>query len=161
MATLKYLKQGAAGTSSLEFDASGLGKKPKKIVLREAVLMYQARQRAGTHSTKNRSEVSGSGKKLWRQKHTGRARVGDKRMPHWRGGGIVHGPKPRDYSYAIPHKARSAALRQALLGKITDGELFIIDPLPLKEPKTSIVAKTLSQLGVGGSCLIVSPQHDG
>jgi len=160
MAKLKYLKSGGSSASSVDVDTSKLGTKPKRSVIREAALMYAANRRSGTHSTKNRSEVAGSGRKLWRQKGTGRARVGDRRMPHWRGGGVVHGPRPRDYSYSLPKKARIAALRHALLGKIQDGEVCVVDAPRLDKPKTAVVAKLLKALGLEGTCAIVSPERD-
>lgn len=161
MAKLKYLKRDASAPGTVEVDASKLGVKPKRSVIREAALMYASNQRSGTHSTKNRSEVAGSGKKLWRQKGTGRARVGDRRMPHWRGGGVVHGPRPRDYSYSMPRKAKVVALRHALLGKLNDGEVCLIDALAIQKPKTAVVSKMIANLGLEGTCLIVSLQHDG
>jgi large subunit ribosomal protein L4 len=160
MAKLKYLKRDASAASTVEYDASKLGEKPKRSVIREAALMYASNQRSGTHSTKNRSEVAGSGKKLWRQKGTGRARVGDRRMPHWRGGGVVHGPRPRDYKYSLPRKAKVVALRHALLGKLSDGEVSLVDPLGIDKPKTAVVVKMIAGLGLEGTCLIVSPERD-
>ena len=99
-----------------EFDATPFGEKILYRTLKDAVVMYQANQRQGTVKTKGRSEVAGSGKKPWKQKHTGRARAGDRKSPIWRGGGTVFGPKPRDYSYHMPTKARRVALRAALAG---------------------------------------------
>src|SRR5512146_1856458 len=105
-------------------------------LLWEAVKHYRAGQRAGTHATKNKKLVSGSGKKLWRQKGTGRARVGSVRSPLWRHGGTVHGPQPRSYEYAFPRKKLLGALRSALAAKFNDGKLIVVDAFDLPEGKT-------------------------
>src|SRR5690242_21196138 len=106
-----------------------------EALLWEAVKHYRAGQRAGTHATKNRWKVSGSGKKLWRQKGTGRARIGSIRSPLWRHGGTVHGPQPRSYDYDFPRKKLLGALRSALAAKFADGKLVVVDSLELKEIK--------------------------
>ena len=108
----------------------------RQDIIHEAVLCYAANQRLGTHSTKRRDEVSGSGKKLWKQKHTGRARMGEVRSPLWYHGGIVFGPKPRDYSYAIPRKVRRKAMRSLLAERLRRGALKVIDGLTLEGAKT-------------------------
>src|SRR5690348_17663931 len=105
-------------------------------LLWEAVKQYRAAQRAGTHATKNRKLVSRSGKKLWRQKGTGRARVGSIRSPLWRHGGTVHGPQPRSYDYTFPRKKLLGALRSALAAKFADGKLVVVKAFDVKEPKT-------------------------
>ena len=124
-------------------------------LLYEAVKQYRAVGRAGTHATKNRALVSGSGKKLWRQKGTGRARIGSIRSPLWRHGGTVFGPQPRDYSYSMPSKARSAALRSALTQRANDGGLKVIDDFGIEEPKTKVLKGLLDQLGIEGKAVIV------
>jgi len=124
-------------------------------LLYEAVKEYRAGGRAGTHATKNRALVSGSGKKLWRQKGTGRARIGSIRSPLWRHGGTVFGPQPRDYSYSMPGKARSAALRSALTRRANDGGLKVIDRFGIEEPKTKVLKGLLDQLGIEGKAVIV------
>ena len=124
-------------------------------LLYEAVKQYRAGGRAGTHATKNRALVSGSGKKLWRQKGTGRARIGSIRPPLWRHGGTVFGPQPRDYSYSMPSKARTAALRSALTQRANDGGLKVIDRFAIDEPKTKVLKGLLDQLGIEGKALIV------
>src|SRR5438132_4885143 len=106
-------------------------------LLWEAVKHYRAGQRAGTHATKNKKLVSGAGKKLWKQKGTGRARVGSIRSPLWRHGGTVHGPQPRSYDYQFPKKKLFGALRSALAAKFADGKLTVVDSLELKEAKTA------------------------
>src|SRR6202044_3829106 len=112
-------------------------------LLWEAVKHYRAGQRAGTHKTKGRWEVSGSGKKLWKQKGTGRARIGSVRSPLWRHGYTVHGPQPRSYDYAFPRKKLLGALRSAIASKLADGKLTIVDTLELKEPKTKLYRAAL------------------
>src|SRR5213595_3455854 len=117
-------------------------------LLWEAVNHYRARLRAGTHATKNRKLVSGSGKKLWRQKGTGRARVGSIRSPLWRHGGTVHGPQPRSYDYAFPRKKLLGALRSALAAKFADGKLMVVKAFELSEPKTKSFREALYALKV-------------
>ena len=124
-------------------------------LLWEAVKHYRASLRAGTHATKNRKLVSGSGKKLWRQKGTGRARVGSIRSPLWRHGGTIHGPQPRSYDYQFPRKKLLGALRSALAAKFADGKLTVVESFELDEPKTSAFRKTLDTLGVEKGALLV------
>jgi large subunit ribosomal protein L4 len=129
-------------------------------LLWEAVKHYRAAQRAGTHATKNRWRVSGSGKKLWRQKGTGRARIGSIRSPLWRHGGTVHGPQPRSYDYAFPRKKLLGALRSALAAKFADGKLMVVDAFDLKEVKTKAFREALDRLKVEGTALLVEvPKH--
>ena len=129
-------------------------------LLYEAVKQYRANARRGTHMTKNRALVSGSGRKPWRQKGTGRARVGDIRTPLWRHGGTVFGPTPRDYSYSMPKKARIAALRSALTRRYNDGSLRVVDRFGIEQPKTKILKGLLDRLGVEGKTLLVEHQPD-
>ena len=124
-------------------------------LLWEAIRHYRAAQRAGTHATKNKRLVSGSGKKLWKQKGTGRARVGSIRSPLWRHGGTVHGPQPRSYDYAFPHKKLLGALRSALAAKLADGKLIIVKAFDIKEPKTGQFREALDALQVDGTALLV------
>jgi large subunit ribosomal protein L4 len=124
-------------------------------LLWEAVKHYRAGQRAGTHKTKARWEVSGSGKKLWKQKGTGRARIGSIRSPLWRHGGTVHGPVPRSYDYTFPRKKMLGALRSALAAKFADGNLIIVNAFDVKEPKTKEFRKALDALKVESTVLIV------
>ena len=124
-------------------------------LLWEAVKHYRASQRAGTHKTKARWEVSGSGKKLWKQKGTGRARIGSIRSPLWRHGGTVHGPVPRSYDYTFPRKKLLGALRSALAAKFADGKLIVVNAFDLKEPKTKEFQKALDALKVESSVLVV------
>jgi large subunit ribosomal protein L4 len=122
--------------------------------------MYEARARAGTARTKTRAERAGSGKKPWRQKGTGRARAGAKRSPLWRKGGRIWGPKPRDYSYSMPARARREALKSALLAKFLDNEVKVIDKLELDAPKTKRIAAMLENLGIRQRCLLAIKAHD-
>jgi len=129
-------------------------------LLWEAVKHYRAGQRAGTHATKNRWRVSGSGKKLWRQKGTGRARIGSIRSPLWRHGGTVHGPQPRSYDYAFPRKKLLGALRSALAAKLADGKLTVVNAFEVKEPKTKLFREALDALKVESTVLLVEvPKH--
>src|SRR5881275_1764188 len=125
-------------------------------LLWEAVKHYRAGQRAGTHATKNKKLVSGAGKKLWKQKGTGRARVGSIRSPLWRHGGTVHGPRPRSYSYALPKKMLLGALRSALSAKLADEKLTIVDGWQLESHKTQSLVSTLEKLSFTKSALLVS-----
>ena len=124
-------------------------------LLYEAVRQYQAGLRAGTHKTKTRSEVAGSGKKLWKQKGTGRARMGSVRSPLWRHGGTVHGPVPRDYSYKLPRKMVLGALRSALSAKLRDGELKVVQEFAFADHKTKNAMDTLIKLEAGRTVLVI------
>jgi len=121
----------------------------------EAVMHYNASLRAGTASTKGRGDVRGSGKKLWRQKGTGRARIGSVRSPLWRHGGTVHGPKPRDYSYRFPRKKLRGALRSALSAKLSENAVTVVDSITVENPKTKDFKKLLDGMGCSGKVLIV------
>lgn len=124
-------------------------------LLWEAVKHYRAAHRAGTHATKNKKLVSGAGKKLWKQKGTGRARVGSIRSPIWRHGGTVHGPQPRSYDYQFPRKKLLGALRSALASKLSDGRLMVVEAFDLDAAKTGAFRETLTKLGVGKTTLLV------
>jgi len=124
----------------------------------EAVRHFLAKRRQGTAKTKDKSEVSGSGKKLWKQKGTGRARIGSVRSPLWRHGGTVHGPRPRSYDYAFPKKARRSALRHALSAKLAAGQLMVVEHWEVETHKTKALANTLTKMGVSGSALLVGTE---
>jgi large subunit ribosomal protein L4 len=124
-------------------------------LLHEAVKHYRAAQRQGTAATKNKKLVSGSGKKLWRQKGTGRARVGSLRSPIWRHGGTVHGPQPRSYDYQFPKKKLLGALRSALAAKVADGKLTVVKDFDLKEAKTKAFREALNKLNVEKTAVLV------
>ncbi|HET6844283.1 MAG TPA: 50S ribosomal protein L4 [Candidatus Angelobacter sp.] len=129
-------------------------------LLWEAVKHYRAGQRAGTHATKNKKLVSGAGKKLWKQKGTGRARVGSIRSPLWRHGGTVHGPQPRSYDYQFPRKKLLGALRSALAAKLADGKLTVVQSFELTEAKTKVFRKNLDSLGVQKTALLVDSTQE-
>lgn len=131
----------------------------KEHLVHLAVISHLAAQRKGTHKTKTRAEVAGSGRKPWRQKGTGRARVGSIRSPLWRGGGIVHGPQPRSYEKKMGAQEKRNALRSALSKKLEDAAIVVVDQLELDTPKTAELAKQLAGLGVSGRALMVD-QHD-
>ena len=127
----------------------------------ESVVRQNAAERQGTHKTKTRGNVSGTGKKPWRQKGTGRAQVGEARNPLWRKGGTVFGPQPRSYDYALPKKVERGALRAALAARLQDGSLVVVDALAQDEVKTKTAAATLSRLGVTGKAVIIDVALDG
>ena len=154
MATIDVLDLAGKKVGSLELADEVFGGINEDL-LWEAVKHYRAAQRAGTHATKNRKLVSGSGKKLWRQKGTGRARVGSIRSPLWRHGGTVHGPQPRSYDFTFPKKKLLGALRSALAAKLQDGKLIVVESLELKEAKTKEVRKSLAALMVEKTALLV------
>jgi len=150
-----YSKEGEK-IDNLQLDDKKFGGPIRKKLLRDAVIMYEANKRQGTASTKTKGEVAGGGRKPWTQKHTGRARAGSIRSPLWKGGGVSHGPKPRDYSFAIPKKARRLALYTALSAKAGDNELIVIDDLNFDIPKTKQMVGILKALNMdNSSCLIV------
>ncbi len=135
------------------------GCKPRCALVHEAVVMQLACERQGTASTLRRGEVSGSGKKPWKQKHTGRARAGSIRSPLWRHGGTVFGPKPRSYAMAMPKRKYRAALQSALSARLSDGGVTVVSDLVLAEPKTKLLAKVLAGLGLLSSTLIVAGEN--
>jgi large subunit ribosomal protein L4 len=147
------LKKHKVGTVDLPSEVFGC--KPHSALVHEAVVMQRASTRQGTASTLRRGEVSGSGKKPWKQKHTGRARAGSLRSPVWRHGGSVFGPKPRNYAYGMPRKKYRAALQSALSAKVAEGSVLIVSDLALEQAKTKLLAKALTQLGVSGTALLV------
>ena len=128
---------------------------PNAVVMHMAVVNYLANQRLGTQSTLTRTEVSGGGKKPWRQKGTGHARQGSTRAPQWRHGGIVHAPKPRDYSYSLNKKVKKLALKSALSDKVATGDMIVLDELKLDTYKTKTVADCLKAIGAGKKTLVV------
>lgn len=154
-----YNKEGAT-VGEITLSDAVFGAEVNPGLLHEVVQMYLANKRQGTADTKTRAEVSGGGRKPWRQKGTGRARHGSIRSPLWRKGGIVFGPHPREYGWSMPKKARRAALRQALSAKVKSGELIVVDKFELEAPKTREVATLLKNLKVDGSAFIVTAQED-
>jgi large subunit ribosomal protein L4 len=141
--------------SSVELSDEVFGGRVNRALIWQSVVHQNAEDRRGTHSTKTRGEVRGSGKKPWRQKGTGRARVGEIRNPLWRKGGIVFGPKPRSYGYHLAKKVVRGALRSALSQKLRDSELTVIEEITVDEPKTRKMVEKLSRLGITGSVVLV------
>jgi large subunit ribosomal protein L4 len=135
---------------SVDLSDEVFGGRVKTDLIHESVVRANAAERRGTHATKNRAAVSGSGKKPWRQKGTGRARVGEIRNPLWRKGGTVFGPQPRSYEYQLPKKVEKGALRAALTQKLRDGEVTVVDALSVAEIKTKAATEMLKRLGVDG-----------
>jgi len=159
MATIDVVNLSGKKVGSLELADEVFGA-VNEALLWEAVKHYRASQRAGTHATKNRKLVSGSGKKLWRQKGTGRARVGSIRSPLWRHGGTVHGPQPRSYDYSFPRKKLLGALRSALAAKLADGKLTVVENFELKEAKSKAFRAMLDGLNVEKTALLVQGSSD-
>ena len=155
MPTVDVLDLNNTKVGEVELADTVFGAEINEALLYEAVRHFLAGKRAGTHSTKVRGAVAGSGKKLWKQKGTGRARMGSVRSPIWRHGGTVHGPVPRDYSYKLPKKMALGALRSALSVKLRDGELQIISSFELADHKAKHVRQTLDRLGVTKKVLLV------
>ena len=142
----------------IELNDAVFGIEPNTVVMHEAVKNYLANQRQGTQSTLTRAEVRGGGRKPWRQKGTGRARQGSTRAPQWTHGGIALGPKPRDYSYHMNKKSRQLAIKSALSAKAANGDILVIDNLELNEVETKNFVKFLSDVGVSGKALVVTPE---
>ena len=146
---------------SVELADEVFGAPVNQALLYEAVRHHMAAARRGTASTKTRHEVAGSGKKLWKQKGTGRARMGSIRSPLWRHGGTVHGPQPRSYAYHLPRKMQLGALRSALSAKLRDGELKVVNEFAIDEPKTKAMRETLNTLEAVKTVLLVDVAPQG
>ena len=144
----------------IELPEAVFGYPYKEHLIHEAVLAVLAAARSGSHKTKTRAEVSGSGRKLWRQKGTGRARVGDVRNPKWRKGGIVHGPQPRSYANRLSAREKRNALKSALSRKVEDGSFLVVDSLELASHKTGELARSLAGLGIEGKALLVDSREN-
>ena len=144
----------------LELNEAVFGIEPNEAVVHNVLINYLANQRQGTQSTKTRSEVSGGGRKPWRQKGTGRARQGSIRAPQWIKGGIALGPKPRSYKYTVNKKERRLAIKSVLSSKVLENELVVVDSLPLKDIKTKEMVKALSNLKVEGKALLMLPEKN-
>jgi large subunit ribosomal protein L4 len=155
MANIKVVNLGGAQVGEFELVDSVFADEVNDALLWESVKHYRAALRQGTAATKNRKLVSGAGKKLWKQKGTGRARVGSIRTPLWRGGGTVHGPQPRSYEYAFPQKKLMGALRSAITAKINDGKFTIVDSFSVPEAKTKVYRQALDKLEAGRTTLLV------
>ncbi len=159
MATIDVVNLDGKKVGSFELAEEVFGAVNEDL-LWEAVKHYRAGQHRGTHATKNKKLVSGAGKKLWKQKGTGRARVGSIRSPLWRHGGTVHGPQPRSYDYAFPRKKMLGALRSALAAKLADGKLTVVESFDVKEAKSNAFRKALTGLKVDKSALLIDAKLD-
>ena len=156
MAKVDVVNMSGKKVGSMELaDAVFAPEQVNEALLWEAVKHYRASLRQGTHKTKSRTEVAGSGKKLWKQKGTGRARIGSVRSPLWRHGYTVHGPQPRSYEYPFPRKKLLGALRSALAAKLADGKLTVVDSLEIKEGKTKLYREALDKLDAKRTVLLV------
>ncbi len=155
MPTYKIANFKNDSSATIELSDNVFGTAVDRSLLHSAVVMQQACVRQGTSSTRGRGEVSGSGRKPWKQKHTGRARAGSVRSPIWRSGGIVFGPKPRDYSYRIPKKMYRSALRSALSSKVLAEDMVIIQDISIPDQKTKHLFNLLARLGLNETILIV------
>ncbi|HEX2291124.1 MAG TPA: 50S ribosomal protein L4, partial [Pseudonocardiaceae bacterium] len=156
-----YAADGAKRGSNFQLPAEYFDGTVNEPVLHQAVKVYLNNQRQGTHMTKSRSFVSGGNQKPWKQKGTGRARQGSIRAPHWRGGGIVFGPTPRDYRTEIPRKVRQLARRSALNARAREGALHVVERLAFRTPKTAQLAELLGSLGLAGrKALVLTAGHN-
>jgi large subunit ribosomal protein L4 len=153
--TVDVVNQQNEKIGSVDLSDELFGGRIKTDLIHESVVRANAAERRGTHATKTRAQVSGSGKKPWRQKGTGRARVGEIRNPLWRKGGTVFGPQPRSYEYQLPRKVEKGALRAALAVKLQDGAVTVVDALSVGEIKTKAAVDLLKRLGVNGKALLV------
>ena len=153
--TVDVFNQQNEKIGSLDLRDEVFGGRIKTDLIHESVVRANAAERRGTHATKTRAMVSGSGKKPWRQKGTGRARVGEIRNPLWRKGGTTFGPQPRSYDFRIPKKVEKGALRAALAQKLRDGQVVVVDALSVTEIKTKAAAEMLRRLGIDGKALLV------
>lgn len=160
MPVIKVKNMQGADVEELTLNDEVFGIEPNKTVMHEVVVNYLAGLRQGTHSTKSRGEVRGGGRKPWRQKGTGRARAGTSRSPLWRGGSIIFGPKPRDYSYRVNKKKVALAMRSALSDKVSENAMVVVDALSFEAPKTKDMVKVLEALGTGKKTLLVLPEVD-
>ena len=146
--------------SEMELSEAVFGIEPNPVVVHQVVVNYLANQRQGTQSTLTRTEVSGGGKKPWRQKGTGHARQGSIRAPQWRKGGIALGPKPRDYSYSLNKKVRRLAIKSVFSDKVATSDLSVVDNISVDSYKTKVIVEMLKALGVEKKALIVMPEHN-
>ncbi|HIC58275.1 MAG TPA: 50S ribosomal protein L4 [Acidobacteria bacterium] len=158
--TLDVVNEENKKVDSLELSDAVFGGPVATSLIWESVVHEQASRRRGTHATKTRGLVSGTGKKPWRQKGTGRARVGEARNPLWRTGGVVFGPQPRSYAYRLPRKVALGALRAALSQKLQEGSVIVLSELAVAEPKTRKAVELLGGLGVSGKTLLIDVHPD-
>ena len=160
MASVTVKTQSGADAGNADLDAEVFGIEPNPAVMHQVVTAQLAARRAGTHSTRTRREVRGGGAKPWRQKGTGRARAGSIRAPQWRGGGVAHGPKPRDYGQRTPKQMVKLALRSALSDRAAEGNVLVVDEWTFASPKTKDAAAALQAIGAEGRVLVVLGDGD-
>ena len=160
MTSVNLYKQDGSQNGTVELNDAVFGVEPNENVVFDAILRQRASLRQGTHAVKNRSAVSGGGKKPWRQKGTGRARQGSIRSPQFRGGGIVFGPTPRSYKYSLPRKVRQLAIKSALSQKVLDNSFVVVDALNFDAPKTKEFADVMGNLNVAEKTLVVVTDDD-
>ncbi len=160
MPKVSVLDMAGKEVSSMELSDAIFGIEPNEAVLHQAVVNYLANQRQGTQSTLTRTEVSGGGRKPWRQKGTGHARQGSTRAPQWTHGGVALGPKPRDYSYSLNKKVKRLAMKSALSAKVQDNSLLVIEKIDLEGYKTKAIVEMLAAVNAGKKALIVMPEVD-
>ena len=160
MPTVAVKNMAGVEVGTIELSAEVFGIEPNVTVMNDMVKAYLANQRQGTQSALTRAEVSGGGKKPWRQKGTGRARQGSTRAPHWTHGGIVFAPKPRDYTVTLNKKVKRLAMKSALSSKVQDNELIVVDAIVTDSYKTKVIADMLKALGSEKKALIVLPEVD-
>ena len=160
MSKVDIKKSDGAKSGTVELDEDIFGIEPNVAVMHQVVNAQLATKRSGTHSTKTRAEVRGGGAKPWKQKGTGRARAGSSRIPHWRGGGIALGPKPRDYSQRTPKKMKRLALRSALSDRASSNSVYVVDAWEFETPSTKAAKTALEAIGAEGKVLIVTDLQD-
>ncbi len=160
MSKVDIKKSDGAKSGTVELDEDIFGIEPNVAVMHQVVNAQLATKRSGTHSTKTRAEVRGGGAKPWKQKGTGRARAGSSRIPHWRGGGIALGPKPRDYSQRTPKKMKRLALRSALSDRASSNSIYVVDVWDFKTPSTKVAKTALEAIGAQGKVLIITDLQD-
>lgn len=160
MPKVALYNQAGSQVGEIELSDAVFGIEPNNNVLFDAIIMQRATRRQGTHKVKNRSEVSGGGRKPWRQKGTGRARQGSIRSPQWRGGGIVFGPTPRSYSFKLPKKVRRLAIKSALSTKVLGNDVVVLENLTIEAPKTKDMVQVLNALSLDKKVLIVTADAD-
>ena len=160
MTSVALFKQDGSQNGTVDLNADIFGIEPNENAMYEAIIRQRAAMRQGTRATKNRSAVSGGGKKPWRQKGTGRARTGSIREPHWRGGGIVFGPVTKSFNFRLPRKVRQLAVKSALSEKVADKKLVAVDSLNFDAPKTKEFAQAMDSLKAGKKTLVVVSDDD-
>ena len=160
MSTVDIKKSDGAKSGTVELDENIFGIEPNVAVMHQVVNAQLATKRSGTHNTKTRAEVRGGGAKPWKQKGTGRARAGSSRIPHWRGGGIALGPKPRDYSQRTPKKMKRLALRSALSDRASSNSVYVVDAWEFETPSTKAAKTALEAIGAQGKVLIITDLQD-